>query len=97
MQKYPIAEIIDELEKFEFTPKTIKCESGVCSQDYKHSVNITIRKVKFAFEGLCLDCMERSQVELVEGETRQAFIKKNSPFKGFWDINCRFGHGRVSW
>jgi hypothetical protein len=41
--------------------------------------------------------MERSQLEHVDGQTRQEFLEKNSPFKGCWDIDCRFGHGRASW
>ncbi|KAF1973179.1 hypothetical protein BU23DRAFT_139582 [Bimuria novae-zelandiae CBS 107.79] len=97
MQQYPIGEIIDELEKFEFTPKTIKCSSGICAHDFKNSVNIAIRRAKYAFDGLCLDCMERSQIDHVDGQTRQTFLEKNTPFKGCWDIDCRFGHGRASW
>ncbi|KAL1612493.1 hypothetical protein SLS60_000720 [Paraconiothyrium brasiliense] len=87
VQKYPLAEIIDELEKFEFTPNSGSCESGACAHDFKNSVNIAIRKAKFAFDGLCLDCMERSQIEHVDAQTRQAFLEKNSPFKGCWDID----------
>ncbi|KAL5397809.1 hypothetical protein PMIN03_008740 [Paraphaeosphaeria minitans] len=97
VQKYPLAEIIDELDKFEFSPKTINCDSGACAHDFKNSVNIAIRKAKFAFDGLCLDCMERSNIDHMEGQTRQAFLEKNSPFKGCWDIDCRYGHGRASW
>lgn len=97
VQKYPIADIIDELDKFEFVSKATNCESGACTHDFKNSVNIAIRKAKFAFDGLCLDCMERSQIEHVDSQTRQAFLEKNSPFKGCWDIECRFGHGRASW
>ena len=94
VQKYPITEIIVELEKFEFTPKTKSCDSNACYHDFKNSVNIAIRKAKFAFEGLCLDCMERSQAD---EQPRQDYIEKNSPYKGCWDIGCRFGHGRASW
>lgn len=96
-QKYPMGEILEELEKFEFTPKTTTCESGVCLHDFKQSIQVAIRKTKGAFDGLCLDCMERSQVEHIDAETRQAYLEKNSPFKTFWDTKCRFGHGRVSW
>jgi hypothetical protein len=93
VKKYPLAEIIDELEKFQFTPKATTCSSGACHHDFKNSVNIAIRKAKFAFDGLCLDCMEHSQEEI----PRQEFLDKNAPFKGCWDMGCRFGHGRASW
>jgi hypothetical protein len=93
IKMYPLAEIINELEKFKFTPKTTRCYSGACLHDFKNSVNIAIRKAKFAFDGLCLDCMENSQAEI----PRQEFLDKNAPYKGCWDMGCRFGHGRASW
>ncbi|KAF2690775.1 hypothetical protein K458DRAFT_382353 [Lentithecium fluviatile CBS 122367] len=94
VKKYPLSEIIDELEKLEFTPKATNCPSGACHHDFKNSVNIAMRKAKFAFDGLCLDCMERSQADELP---RQEFLKQNYPYKGCWDMACRFGHGRASW
>lgn len=94
VQRYPLAEIIEELEKFEFTPKTKTCTSSACYHDFKNSVSIAIRKSKLAFDGLCLDCMERSQPE---DQPCQEFVEQNSPYKGCWDMDCRFGHGRASW
>lgn len=94
VKKYPLNEIIEELEKFEFTPKATTCESGACLHDFKNSVKIAIRKAKFAFDGLCLDCMERSQADET---SREELVDKNSPYKGCWDMDCRFGHGRASW
>jgi hypothetical protein len=94
VKKYPLADIIDYLEKFEFVPKTAACESGACRHDFKNSVHIAIRKARFAFDGLCLDCMERSQAD---DTSRKEFLEKNAPYKGCWDMDCRFGHGRASW
>jgi hypothetical protein len=93
--RYPLQEIIDELEKFEFTPKTTTCTSGICEHNFVSSVQIAIKKAKDAFHGLCLDCMERSQSE--EEMPRKEFIEKNAPDRGCFDMDCRFGHGRTSW
>ena len=92
--KYPLQEIIDELQKFDFVPKAETCPSGVCTHNFVNSIQIAIKKAKTAFDGLCLDCMERSQSDELP---RQEFINKNAPYKGCFDMGCRFGHGRNSW
>ncbi|KAF2642281.1 hypothetical protein P280DRAFT_478423 [Massarina eburnea CBS 473.64] len=92
--KYPLQDIIDELEKFTFTPKAEACTSGICNHNFYNSVQIAIKKTKAAFDGLCLDCMERSQSDELP---RQEFIAQNAPYKGCFDMGCRFGHGRTSW
>lgn len=94
VQRYPINEITDELEKFEFIPKVEHCPSGACHHNFENSVKIAIKKTMAAFDGLCLDCMDRTQCEEQPDED---FIRKNLPFKGCFDMNCRFGHGRTTW
>ncbi|CAI6338289.1 unnamed protein product [Periconia digitata] len=94
VQRYPINEITAELEKFRFTPKVESCSSGACYHNFENSVKIAIKKTMAAFDGLCLDCMERSQCDKQPDDD---FIKKNLPFRGCFDMNCRFGHGRTTW
>lgn len=95
LKKATLNDIVEKLKQFKFTPKVTNCESGVCQHDFNRSVTTAISRAKCDFDGLCLDCMTRSK--LVTGRPKQEFVEKNSPFKGCWDMGCRFGHGRETW
>ena len=94
-QRSPLSELFERLSHFEFRPATTSCESGECRRSFKRSVEVAIGRARQSFQGLCLDCMNRSKP--VVGQPRGEYIKNNSPHVGCWDIDCRFGHGRPSW
>jgi hypothetical protein len=94
-QKLPLSELFEKLTNFDFQPVGMGCESGECRRGFKRSVEIAISRAKQSFHGLCLDCMNRSKP--VIGQSHEDYIKKNSPHVGYWDMDCRFGHGRPSW
>ncbi|ORY09380.1 hypothetical protein BCR34DRAFT_589361 [Clohesyomyces aquaticus] len=95
LKQYPIEEVIGRLRKFEFVPKTTSCESKACLRDFKRSVNIAIDRAQQEFQGLCADCVKRSKP--AAGRSPEAFLEKNSPYHGCWDMDCRYGHGRGTW
>ncbi|KAF2184401.1 hypothetical protein K469DRAFT_709139 [Zopfia rhizophila CBS 207.26] len=95
LKRYTIAEVLDKLTDFEFTPRTNMCGPQGCLRDYKRSIDIAIRRANQDFDGLCLDCMKRSTPTF--DEPMEDYIEKNSPHRGRWDVNCRFKHKRSTW
>jgi hypothetical protein len=94
-KRHTISELVKKLSLFDYTSTATTCESGVCRHDFKKCVELAIARANDAFEGLCLDCMQRST--LVTGQDIETFTEKTTPYNFFWDADCRFGHGRASW
>ncbi|KAF2117789.1 hypothetical protein BDV96DRAFT_403048 [Lophiotrema nucula] len=94
--RYTLSQILEKLGTFNFTPDRKDCESGYCRLDFNKSVRIAITRTKEEFDGLCLDCMKRSKAPQA-GQARKEYIEKNSPFKGCWDMDCRYGHAQTTW
>lgn len=90
-----LAEYMDKLTQFTFTPEATRCDSGACHQDFRKAVDVSVDRAKYYFQGLCLDCMNRSKSST--GQSNGEYIEKNSPYKGCWDMDCRFGHKRETW
>ncbi|PSN63937.1 hypothetical protein BS50DRAFT_679130 [Corynespora cassiicola Philippines] len=91
-----IAEVVEKLSGFKFISKNAnKCSSGMCSRDFGKDIDIAISKGKKAFQGLCLDCMNRST--LAANQPKEAYVEDNSPYNGCWDMGCRYGHYFMTW
>lgn len=51
-------EIIDRLRSFSYQPKSTGCHS--CQQNYELIVSQAVSWINRYFDGLCLDCMDKS-------------------------------------
>ncbi len=85
--------ILDRLKRFEFEAKSSVC--GTCHQDYKGMVKRIENYVRHYFDGLCLDCLDRSKPKLRDIDMdywRHHQLKENEWVKG-----CRFPHKQPTW
>ncbi|KAK0513132.1 hypothetical protein JMJ35_004118 [Cladonia borealis] len=92
-QRTPMNEILDRLEKFNFEAKLSAC--GACRRDYKSPVEETVEFVRYYFDGLCLDCLNRSKPKLKDPDMdywRHHTLKEHE-----WITGCRFRHKQPTW
>ena len=86
-------DILERLEKFKFEAKAGAC--GTCRKDYKGQVKRTQEFVEDYFDGLCLDCLNRSKPKLRDVDMdywRHHELKENQ-----WIRGCRFPHKQPTW
>ena len=86
-------EILDRLESFNFEAKSSAC--GPCRKDYGGMVRRTEKKVREYFDGLCLDCLNRSKPKL--GNTDMDYWRHNDLKEHEWVMGCRFPHKQPTW
>jgi hypothetical protein len=48
-----------------------------------------------SFDGLCIDCMDRSRPKRGDGDVD--YWRQLESIDGRWDVNCRVRHGEPSW
>ena len=86
-------EILDRLESFNLEAKSSAC--GPCRKDYGGMVTRTEKKVREYFDGLCLDCLNRSKPKL--GSTDMDYWRHNDLKEHDWVKGCRFPHKQPTW
>ncbi|GIC86439.1 uncharacterized protein Aud_002811 [Aspergillus udagawae] len=69
---------------------------SVCWLDGHTIVRQAVRRVSSYFDGLCLDCMDRTKDLRVKGNTDQDYWFHNE-WKESYDSNCRISHGEPTW
>ena len=88
-----MCDILDRLEKFKFEAKPSACVT--CRKDYKAMVTRSQEYVECYFDGLCLDCLDRSKPKLRDPDLdywRHHKLKENQ-----WINGCRFPHKQPTW
>ena len=88
-----MGEILQRLEKFKFEAKSSAC--GTCRQDYKGKVTGIKKYVAGYFDGLCLDCLDRSKPKL--GDADMDYWRHNDVKEHEWVTGCRFRHKQPTW
>ena len=88
-----MSELLQRLNKFNFEPKSSAC--GTCRQDYRVKVTRTVDYVDDYFDGLCLDCLDRSKPKL--GDADMDYWRHNDVKENEWVTGCRFRHKQPTW
>lgn len=85
--------ILTRLDGFSMGPLRGECDS--CDIDWEDVVDRAVRRTKRYFDGLCLDCMDRSHAkrETVDKD----YWNHNAAVGGRWDSRCRINHGEPTW
>ena len=85
--------ILDRLKNFKFEAKSSAC--GTCRRDYKVTVSSIENYVRHYFDGLCLDCLDRSKPKL--GDTDMDYWRHHKVKEHEWVKGCRFRHKQPTW
>ena len=86
-------EILDRLKNFKFESNSCSCE--VCQQDFQGKVARIAQFVRRYFDGLCLDCLDRSKPKL--GDLDLDYWQHHKLKEHDWIENCRFPHKQPTW
>lgn len=100
-----VEEIISRLMDYEYKGEGT-CD--LCRRNWENDVSNAWVIALGYFDGLCMDCMGRSNFEpkttggetdtSAETETRdELYWKKNVAVDGRWDTHCQFKHGEPTW
>ncbi|KAL8828735.1 MAG: hypothetical protein Q9191_002421 [Dirinaria sp. TL-2023a] len=87
-------EILDRLGSFKYTPPRNAC-LRYCQKDYEATIQGTISLVRRYFDGLCLDCMDKSKSKT--GDSDSDYWYHNELEENEWDHSCRESHGQPTW
>ena len=91
--KKPVEEILDSLDAFSYDPAAKHCRS--CRKNYNFTVKSAVNMTRKYFDGLCLDCMDRSKPKTRDEDSD--YWQHNKLRPGEWDHNCRVNHGQPTW
>ena len=91
--KTSINGLLMRLDKFGYHAKSSACAN--CRKDYKVIIERVIVRVRSYFDGLCLDCMDRSKPKLQDRDAD--YWNHNFLDEEEWSLGCRFSHGEPSW
>ncbi|KAJ4294427.1 hypothetical protein N0V90_008117 [Kalmusia sp. IMI 367209] len=93
VKRSSINEIVERLKQFQFdySPTCRRCRSI----DFVYVVKMTIQAAENYFDGLCLDCMNRSKPKGKDLDDEYWRINKSS--MNHWDTRCRSKHNQSSW
>ena len=103
-QKVCISTILDGLQKFSFEPKSTACYT--CTRpcrvrgdfmmiDYNHHVKGVVDRVREYFDGLCLDCLDRTKPKFED--TDKDYWLHASLGECDWCRGCRVKHKQPTW
>lgn len=93
LQRSSFQEILDRMANFAFDYNR-GC-SRCRSIDWVYVVQMTRQAAQVHFDGLCLDCMDRSELKgkSADGE----YMWENASVNGRWDKRCRVPHEQGTW
>ena len=88
-----MTKILERLKNFSFKARATAC--AFCGQNYKDVIDDVIARVGEYFDGLCLDCLDRSKPKTGDSHLdywRHLKVKENE-----WVYGCRFIHRQPTW
>ncbi|KAL9597608.1 MAG: hypothetical protein Q9219_005047 [cf. Caloplaca sp. 3 TL-2023] len=91
--RYSIQSILGNLGQFSYEAPSSAC--NICKQDFKFLVESVVKMVQNYFQGLCLDCLDRSKPKTGDVDVdywRHATLKEHE-----WIHGCRFTHKQPTW
>ncbi|KAI4143396.1 MAG: hypothetical protein LQ341_002931, partial [Variospora aurantia] len=83
-----INNILDKLTKFSYEAANIACHN--CRQDYKTMIRKVIVRTRTYFDGLCLDCIDKSKPKT--GDVDLDYWMHAKLEASDWSRGCRFVH-----
>lgn len=92
--KKSTCDILVELESFSYTPPGSACRR-YCQRNYEGTVRAAISYVRSYFDGLCLDCMDKSKPKTADFDSD--YWHHNELDDDEWDRGCRARHGEPTW
>lgn len=92
-QRNSVASILLRLKEFTYKAPVSAC--AICHADYETNVAKARQRVKSYFDGLCLDCMDRSKPR--SGDTDKDYWKHNELSETDIIRSCRFVHKQPTW
>ena len=96
--KNSVNKILERLQKFEAFSEVQEIGEGdcdLCSENWDWGVKKAIDNTRDYFDGLCIDCMDRSRPKM--GNTDIDYWRQAESVNGRWDHNCRIKHGEPTW
>ena len=91
--KASVEEILSRLDRFSYQPPSSACRK--CRQNYESIVKDAVEMTRIHFDGLCLDCMERSMPR--DKDQDEEYLNDNAPTPDDWSRRCRIRHGEPTW
>lgn len=92
--KMGVGSILEHLVAFSYQPPESACHA--CRErDYERDVCQAIGIVLKYFDGLCLDCMDKSKAKTADYDSD--YWSHNSLDEDGWDRGCRVRHGEPTW
>ena len=91
--KHSINQLLRMLDKFSYQAKDSACTN--CKKDYCRHIKEDISRVRHYFDGLCLDCLDRSKPKL--GDRDNDYWSHVDMDAEDWDRGCRINHGEPTW
>lgn len=92
--KAKVNEILDKLGMFSYQASADACRQ-FCQRNFEGIVRRAISDIRDHFDGLCLDCIEKSNAKT--GDYDLDYWLHNDLRKGDWDRACRVKHGQPTW
>lgn len=66
-----------------------------CKRDWRAQVALAREKTLSHFDGLCIDCMDKSRFK--KGNQDEDYWRGLGNVEGRWDHGCRVRHGECTW
>ncbi|KAL8828413.1 MAG: hypothetical protein Q9170_006612 [Blastenia crenularia] len=85
--------VLDRLKQFRYRTAPGACQS--CNRNYERIVRQARENTETYFDGLCLDCLDRSKPKTENEDTD--YWRHHTLQPGQWDAGCRVSHGQPSW
>lgn len=92
--KNSVNDILTRLNKFSYKPPPNAC-GKFCQRNYEKDVGQAISHVREYFDGLCLDCMDKSMPKTRDYDTDYWYHNRLEKRK--WNRGCRVEHGQATW
>jgi len=91
----PMIEILQRLDSFRVEAKKGACAS--CRNDYQRTVKLAQSQTRTYFDGLCLDCMDKSKAKAKKGDEDDDYWRHNDVPDDQLSRDCRTTHGQPTW
>ncbi|MCJ1351124.1 MAG: hypothetical protein MMC33_001106 [Icmadophila ericetorum] len=92
-QRYTMAQSFEKLEDIQRKPHETSCST--CKRHLAESVGRCRLYARDYFDGLCLDCMDRS--DPLTGDSDKDYWQHNDLKEGDWIERCRIHHKQPTW
>lgn len=93
-QKKSISALLDNLNSFNYKPLSEVCIK-YCRQNFNHLVLSTRSRVESYFQGLCMDCMNHTNLK--SGDTDADYWDHNNYDPEDKFLDCRIRHKEPTW